>query len=424
MKKIKFPSIGLRMFKSFIGVLLSFVIYYLRGKQGTPFYTCIAVLQCMRNESEDVKVISIQRITGTLIGSLYGLVMIMLFNDTVEMTRYIIISIFIIPIIYTAILTHKSNAAYFACVVFLSITINHLSDSDPYLFVYNRAMDTLIGIFLSIIINRFRLPRQKRQDILFVSTMDETLLTMQNTITPYSRYHLNRMLEDGMNFTIASMRTPATLKENLQGIKLRLPVIAMDGAVLFDMNKNQYLKKQELSYQEALALIKCIQQLNYHVFCNVVQEDSWIIYYGDFKNDVEQAIYTNLRISPYRNHIKAPLPPNSPVLYLMVIDEITKIDSLYQILDQTFDLSQYKILKYLSKDYPNYAYIKIYHKEATKQNMLSILKKSLQKEQVITFGSIAGQYDYLIKNDDSNQVIKLLKKLYEPVKIFKRPYNN
>lgn len=423
MKKIKFPSIGLRMFKSFIGVLLSFVIYYLRGKQGTPFYTCIAVLQCMRNESEDVKVISIQRITGTLIGSLYGLVMIMLFNDTVEMTRYIIISIFIIPIIYTAILTHKSNAAYFACVVFLSITINHLSDSDPYLFVYNRAMDTLIGIFLSIIINRFRLPRQKRQDILFVSTMDETLLTMQNTITPYSRYHLNRMLEDGMNFTIASMRTPATLKENLQGIKLKLPVIAMDGAVLFDMNKNQYLKKQELSYQEALVLIKCIQQLNYHVFCNVIQEDSWIIYYGDFKNDVEQAIYTNSRTSPYRNHIKAPLPPNLPVLYLMVIDEITKIDSLYQILDQTFDLSQYKILKYLSKDYPNYAYIKIYHKEATKQNMLSILKKSLQKKQVITFGSIAGQYDYLIKNNDSNQVIKLLKKLYEPVKIFKRPYN-
>lgn len=413
--KIKFPSIGLRMFKSTIGVLLSFVIYYLRGKQGTPFYTCIALLQCMRNENEDVKMISLQRIVGTLIGSIYGLLMITLFNNTFEMTRYLIISIFIIPVIYTTIIIKKTNAAYFACVVFLSITINHISDSNPYLFVYNRALDTMIGIFLSIIINRFHLPRYKVQDTLFVSTMDETLLTMQETITPYSRYHLNRMIDSGMNFTIASMRTPATLKENLQGIKLKLPVIAMDGAVLFDMNKNQYLKKQELSYQEALPIIQCIQNNNYHVFCNVVLEDSWLIFYDDFKNQIEETIYTSLKISPYRNHIKAPLPKDSPVLYLMVVDKITKIEQLYKILDQTFDLAKYKVLKYISKDYPGYAYIKIYHKDATKQNMISILKQYVQKDKIVTFGSVEGKYDYLIEDNDSNQVIKLLQKLYEPL---------
>lgn len=99
----------------------------------------------------------------------------------------------------------------------------------------------------------------------------------------------------------------------------------------------------------------------------------------------------------------------------MVVDKITKIEQLYKILDQTFDLSKYKVLKYVSKDYPGYAYIKIYHKDATKQNMISILKQYVQKDRIVTFGSIEGKYDYLIKDNDSNQVIKLLQKLYEPL---------
>ena len=38
-KNIKLPKIGMRIIKSALGVLLCFVIYFLRGKQATPFYS-------------------------------------------------------------------------------------------------------------------------------------------------------------------------------------------------------------------------------------------------------------------------------------------------------------------------------------------------------------------------------------------------
>ena len=38
---LKFPHIGMRLYKSAIGVFLCFLIYLIRGKQGTPFYSAI-----------------------------------------------------------------------------------------------------------------------------------------------------------------------------------------------------------------------------------------------------------------------------------------------------------------------------------------------------------------------------------------------
>ena len=43
-KSIALPPIGMRIIKSAVGVLLGFVIYFLRGRQGTPFYTALSVL--------------------------------------------------------------------------------------------------------------------------------------------------------------------------------------------------------------------------------------------------------------------------------------------------------------------------------------------------------------------------------------------
>ncbi|MBR4542915.1 MAG: FUSC family protein [Lachnospiraceae bacterium] len=67
--------------------------------------------------------------------------------------HYFILSLFIIPIIYTTILLNKKNASYFSCVVYLSIVVNHLSDDNPFFFVMDRSFDTLIGIAVGLVIN-------------------------------------------------------------------------------------------------------------------------------------------------------------------------------------------------------------------------------------------------------------------------------
>lgn len=206
--------------------------------------------------------------------------------------------------IYTTVIFNKKNASYFSCVVFLSIVVVHITDENSALFVLNRVLDTITGIIIAFVINNMRIPRKKRKDVLFVSELDSVLLTMKESLTNYSRFQLNKMLDEGANFTIATMRSPAALLEAFDGIRLRLPVVVMDGAMMFDIKEKRCLKLYEMSNKEAMEFINIFKHRNFHCFINVVVEDSVMIYYGEFKNEVEKDIYNKLRVSPYRNYIK------------------------------------------------------------------------------------------------------------------------
>ena len=59
---------------------------------------------------------------------------------------------------------------------------------------------------------------------------------------------------------------------------------------------------------------------------------------------------------------------------------------------------------------------KIYKKNDKKENMIDYLKEMLEIEKTVTFGSIPGRYDEYIMPGDTNQMVRSLKKRYEPVK--------
>lgn len=412
------PPIGMRIIKSSIGVLLGFIIYLIRGRQGAPFYTALSVLWCMQPYTSNAKANAIQRTIGTFIGAFFGLIVILiefyLLPLDNELIRYILISILIIPVIYTTVIINKKNASYFSCVVYLSIVVNHLTDTNPYLFVINRILDTMIGIILALIINTARIPRKKNKNVLFVSELDKVLLNMQSTLTPYSKIELNKMLDDGAKFTIETMRTPAALLEALKDIRIKLPVVTMDGAMLFDIKNNRCLKLYKMSYLESKELINLFNDRDLHCFVNVVVEDSVLIYYGDFKNEAEETIYKELRYSPYRNYIKEELPERYGAAYLMTIDKSEKIDEIYEELKLKGYVNRFKILKYPSEDFKGYSYIKIYNKKANKENMIDEIKKMVDVDKIIRFETTQESTGVIIGKNDSNEMVKNLKKIYEP----------
>ncbi|MGN1146994.1 MAG: HAD hydrolase family protein [Lachnospiraceae bacterium] len=414
----RLPPIGLRIIKSAVGVLLSFVIYFLRGKQGTPFYSALAVLWCIQPYQKNTWLNALQRTIGTAIGAIYGLIVILLDINVLHtgdtFLHYLLISLVIIPLIYTTVLINKKNASYFSCVVYLSIVVNHLGDANPYLFVFDRACDTMIGILLALVLNLIHIPRKKRTDILFVSGLDEALLDPHNTLTPYSRIELNRMLDDGMNFTIATMRTPASMIEPLKDIHLKLPVIVMDGAALYDTKTHHYEKLFSIGAEKAQEIYSFIKEQGFHVFSNIIIEDLLIILYGDFTNPTEQNIFDTLHTSLYRNYVKGSLPANQDVVYFLIVDTDERVAGLYDLFLQKGWPEEYKILHYPSTDYPGYSYIKIYHKSADRYHMIQYLMEELGLEKLERFGSDSSQCDYLIENNNDNNVVKVLLKHFSP----------
>lgn len=146
-----------------------------------------------------------------------------------------------------------------------------------------------------------------------------------------------------------------------------------------------------------------------------------VIYYGDTQDKIQQKLISDLRKSPYRNYVKRELPETEYVVYFMLLYPKAVIESFYKVLEKNNLTKELKVLKYDSQDYPGYAYIKIYNKNATKTNMICYLKEMLGIDKTVTFGSIEGKYDVVVQSGDTNEVVHILKKLYEP---FKRPFRS
>ena len=421
-RKWKLPAIGMRITKSAVAVLLCYLVSFLRGNSGIVFYSQLAALWCMQVYVSNTKKNALQRFIGTVVGALYGLVYLLLRNEMnhtkiyTELLDAVIISGFIVIVLYTTVLMKKKQASYFSCVVFLSIVVNHVTDTNPYLFVWNRFLDTMIGIIIGIGVNCFSLPKEKRKDILFVSGLDDTLLNKKDNLSDYSKIELNRMLDEGANFTISTMRTPASLMEPMWGIRLKLPVIAMDGAVLYDINENRYLKVYVISNSTSRKVLDLMKQEGLACFTNVIFDDMLVIYYEDTKEKVQEELVKNLRKSPYRNYVKREFQSEEGVVYFMMLYPSEIIEGFYKKLEQQGFTKDLKVLKYKSQDYEGYSYLKIYNKNATKENMIHYLKERTNLSNVVTFGSIKGRYDIVVEPGDTNKVVHMLKKLYEPIK--------
>ena len=97
--------------------------------------------------------LALQRFLGTLIGAAYGLLYLLLFPKISELWNAAVVTGLVGVVLYTTVLIKRKQASYFSCVVFLSIAVNHAKDLNPYLFVWNRCLDTIIGILIGVAVN-------------------------------------------------------------------------------------------------------------------------------------------------------------------------------------------------------------------------------------------------------------------------------
>ena len=384
------PHIGMRIIKSALGVLICFAIYFMRGKQGAPFYSALAVLWCIQNQTKNTVQNALQRTVGTGIGAAYGLIYILIKQRVPQLgdsfLHYCIISIALIPIIYTTVVIKQKKASYFSCVVFLSIVVNHLMDENPYIFVANRSLDTLIGIFVGLVLNSVCIHGEYDRDTLFIADVDRAMDGLSAGITPFSQIMIKNMLEKGMLLTFMTLRTPAGFLEGMPDIKPKLPIIAMDGAILYDIKENRYPKVYVISAEHACNIESFIRSRGFNIFTTIILEDVLIIYYDELKNTAEIDIYEKMHKSPYRNYLNKERPKDHPVVYMMCVDETRKIEQLVEDIKRSDIYEELKILSYPSDDYKGYSYIKIYSKNASVQNMTDYLRNMTGAEETLTFG--------------------------------------
>ena len=101
---------------------------------------------------------------------------------------------------------------------------------------------------------------------LFVSDLDGTLLNGNAEISDRTAGILNDVIEHGIDFTISTARTPATALKIIKPLHLNLPVMMMNGVLVYDMKSGKYLKKDTMDENVVMVLLGLIKTKGLNCF--------------------------------------------------------------------------------------------------------------------------------------------------------------
>lgn len=241
---------------------------------------------------------------------------------------------------------------------------------------------------------------------LFVSDLDGTLLNSKAEVSDLTAEIINRETEKGLHFTISTARTPTTALKIVEKLNLNLPVMLMNGVLIYDMKSKTYLQKAVMDETTVMVLLGLIKTKGLDCFLYGLEGDQFLAYY-DSADSISLNYFRNERIMKYNKKFieveDLSLITDKNIIYCMLREPKERLEGLYR------ELSVVKGVK--AEFYPdiysdNYYMLEIYNECASKKEALSYLRDEEHYDSIISFGDNlndvalrdASDYFYAVSN--------------------------
>jgi len=221
---------------------------------------------------------------------------------------------------------------------------------------------------------------------LYVSDLDGTLLNPSAELSVYTKQALGKLIAGGLHFTAATARTAASALKILDGLTLNIPVILMNGVLIYDIGQKQYLQLHKLAPEAVQAVIGVIRSLDMTGFMYQLKDDALTTYYESLDKEPLRA-FVEERVTRYYKTFGqvgqfSDIDPNH-IIYFTLLDQQERIRSVY---DAFHTLSGLNLTMYKDTYSPDLWYLEVFHADASKQNAVTYLRERYGFTRVVGFG--------------------------------------
>ncbi len=244
---------------------------------------------------------------------------------------------------------------------------------------------------------------------LFISDLDGTLLDPQARITPQSARILNRLLDDGLAFTVATARTAATVTQLLADVRLNLPVVLMNGASVYDLKAARYLHTEAFTDQAKGCLIQALRQTQSEGFIYAIDDHQMTALYEQARRPESQAFLAE-RKGRYRKPFEQVTSfetaiRNRSVVYFSTTGTRQALAALETRLSACQDLAL-SVYRDVYRD--GFFYLEAASAAATKASAVHFLKNRYGFARVTSFGDNLNDLPLFAQSDAAYAVANAL----------------
>lgn len=269
---------------------------------------------------------------------------------------------------------------------------------------------------------------------LYISDLDGTLLDANAEISAYTAEKLNILTEKGLNFSVATARTNATVVKMLQDVNITTPVILMNGVAIYDLKKDSYVDVKPISAYGKNVLFDVIKNHIKSGFVYTIENDELSTYYENTDSPNAVAFIEERQKKYNKKFIKVRSFADcidKNIVYYSIDDKKEVLENAYELLKLCKDL---RIEFYRDIYNTDHWYLEVCSSEASKKNAVITLKNMYGFEKVVCFGDnlndlpmfeasdeayavmnakdeVKAKADGVIESNINNGVIKFIEKL-------------
>jgi len=221
---------------------------------------------------------------------------------------------------------------------------------------------------------------------LYISDLDGTLLNNSQEITSFTKEIINRFTSTGGYFTIATARTLDTVLYILDGVRLNIPAVLLNGVSIYDTITQRYKKIETIEQSCLSGIFKILSDLGISGFVYTLENGDIAHYYENLDTETRKAFHDDRSGKYGRIYTQVASFQElccKEIVYFTTCDDYELLLPVYEKLKTDNCL---RIEFYRDIYHKNFWFLEFGSAAASKYNAIMFLKKTYGFDYIVSFG--------------------------------------
>ena len=221
---------------------------------------------------------------------------------------------------------------------------------------------------------------------LFISDLDGTLLDKNAELSVFTAKALNELIAKGVHFSVATARTPATACNILSGLDLRVPAVMMNGVLVYDLSRDDYLKINYLPPDAVADVTSTLRTFGSAGLMYELAGSEMSVYYETLENEALRDFTREreVRYGKRFTHTESfSCLPSDRIVYFTLLDKRERLEPVYAFLSARPGMN---LIMYRDIYSDDLWFLEIYNAVSSKRNAVLFLKEEFGYGRVVGFG--------------------------------------
>lgn len=240
---------------------------------------------------------------------------------------------------------------------------------------------------------------------LYLSDLDGTLLNQNALISSETETGLNRLIEKGLCFSVATARTHATVAKMLKDVRISVPVILMNGVAIFDLDSKKYVSVQNINDNGKKILFDAIRKHLNSGFVYCIDNHELSTYYENTDSpnakqfiEEREKLYGK-KFTKVRSFEEC---MDKNVVYFSIDDKKEKLENAYNMISACPDLHAEFYRDIYNTDH---WYLEVCSCNASKKNAVITLREFYGFDKIVSFGDNLNDIPMFEASDEAYAVM-------------------